>query len=109
MSRSFKKTPVCKDGTGTKGLQWAKRQANKKVRRIKEISSKKAYKKVYETWNIHDYSSRKTLKNYRKSLESRMKHYIRCHIVDNDVISVNLSDLDGSPRFKHWRKYYYWK
>lgn len=66
MSRSYKKTPIVKDNAG--GRKHAKRQANKKVRRTKCLSSGKQYRKVYNTWDIYDYVSYCTLEeflNYR--------------------------------------------
>ena len=59
MARSVKKNPICTDGRD--GRKWPKRQANKKVRRFKEdLADGNAYKKLYETWDIHDYVSRYT-------------------------------------------------
>lgn len=51
MSRSYKKHPRVKD-KNSKGM---KRYANKKVRRTKDIPNGKAYRKVFESWNISDY------------------------------------------------------
>jgi hypothetical protein len=51
MSRSRKKSPIVKD-PANKGM---KRLANKKVRRTNNIPSGKAYKKVFESWDISDY------------------------------------------------------
>lgn len=58
MSRSIKKNPVVKDGdSGTFG----KKLANKKVRRTDDVPMKgKGYRKVFNSWEIHDYSSRWT-------------------------------------------------
>ena len=57
MSRSYKRTPVCKWGGRIGGTRkfW-KRQANRKVRRTKALSGKSSnYRKLYESWNIRDY------------------------------------------------------
>lgn len=55
MSRSYKKTPVSKDG-GCK--KWVKRQAAKAVRRYDgKIAKGGSYKKLFEQWNICDYWS----------------------------------------------------
>ena len=55
MSRSTKKVPINKDHNSGK---WGKKQANKKVRKEKDVPSKgKDYKKIYQSWNIHDYIS----------------------------------------------------
>ncbi len=53
MSRSFKKTPIVKAaGYGAYG----KKLANRKVRHagIDVAANRKAYRKMYETWNIND-------------------------------------------------------
>jgi hypothetical protein len=51
MSRSYKKHNIVKDPSA-KGM---KKYANKKVRRTKNVPNGKAYKKVFESWNISDY------------------------------------------------------
>ena len=53
MSRSVKKTPGWTDHGKT--TRWEKRQAAKAVRRTPDVPSGKAYRKCYETYNIHDY------------------------------------------------------
>lgn len=61
MSRSYKKNPVYTDGRN--GQKKAKRIAAKKVRNfdIEALPSKgNQYKKVSESYNIHDYVSRWT-------------------------------------------------
>lgn len=50
MSRSYKKTLGYCDRN-----PWAKRQANKKVRRTWDIDSGGAYKKLYDSYAICDY------------------------------------------------------
>ncbi len=56
MSRSYKKTPIVKS-TPPIYRRFAKRQANKKVRKSVNIADKAAYKRVYQSWSIHDYVS----------------------------------------------------
>ncbi len=56
MSRSYKKHPRVKD-SASKNM---KRFANKKVRRTKEVPSGKAYKKLFESWDISDWNWRWT-------------------------------------------------
>lgn len=52
MSRSYKKSPVCKD----KASRWIKRQASKAVRRhVGAISSGKWYRKIFCSWDISDW------------------------------------------------------
>lgn len=63
MSRSYKKSPICNDGrAGT--TKEMKRIANAAVRHADwdDIPMKgKGYKKYFCSWDIHDYSFRKTL------------------------------------------------
>ena len=54
MSRSYKKTPIIKQGSPTK-RKWAKRQANKKARRSKNIPSGKEYRKTYCQYDLYDW------------------------------------------------------
>jgi hypothetical protein len=51
MSRSYKKHPFVKDPAN----KFMKRYANKKVRRTPNIPNGKAYKKVFESWDISDW------------------------------------------------------
>lgn len=56
---SYRKA-VYVDGYGGSHKRYAKRQANKKVRRYKgPIPDGSSYKKIYNSWNISDYISRK--------------------------------------------------
>lgn len=61
MSRSYKHEPVC--GGRDK---FYKKQANRKVRRNKmDLKlSKGGYRKVYDSWVIRDYFSRRTWKEF---------------------------------------------
>jgi hypothetical protein len=52
MSRSFKHVAGWKDRN-----PWAKKEANGRVRRTAEIPNGKAYRKVYDPWNICDYKT----------------------------------------------------
>ncbi|ETT74243.1 hypothetical protein C173_09118 [Paenibacillus sp. FSL R7-277] len=52
MSRSIKKTPVCKE----QASRWIKRQASKAVRRYPhDISFGKSYRKIFSSWDISDW------------------------------------------------------
>lgn len=74
MARSYKKNPVLTDG---KSGRIGKRFANKKVRRMKgEIPDGKSYRKIYESWNIHDYVSRESYADHRAMYESSLKAFI---------------------------------
>lgn len=61
MSRSYKKTPICKD----KNSQFGKRKANHTVRRAKDVPNGGGFKKVYESWNICDYIFMETEKELK--------------------------------------------
>lgn len=90
MSRSYKKHPIVKDPAG----KYMKRFANKKVRRTKDIPNGKAYRKVFETWDISDFrwiwSREKAIYDYltaepdswiRKkyeTLEEYLKYWEKC-------------------------------
>lgn len=59
MSRSYKKNPVYTDST--KGRKTQKRWANKKIRRYKKyISNGNFYRKIFESYEIHDFIIRRT-------------------------------------------------
>lgn len=56
MSRSYKKSPVWTDRRN--GAKFWKRVSNKKVRKYKgELANGNAYKKIYDSWEIHDWVS----------------------------------------------------
>lgn len=75
MSRSCKKTPVCKDNS--KGSKKAKKLANKKIRKT-DVANGGAYKKAFQQYDMHDYISYWTkevaLKSFRDP-NSRMYHF----------------------------------
>ena len=72
MSRSYKKNPICNDGTAG-GTKEQKRFANKKVRRTSFEDLPlvgRSYRKVFCSYDIHDYVFRQTwqeaLEDYRR-------------------------------------------
>ena len=81
MSRSYKKNPIYTDGR-TPTPKKIKRIANKKVRHTKNLADGKAYRKVFESWNIHDYKNRETWEDakawyLKKSQEKEWSDYIK--------------------------------
>jgi hypothetical protein len=93
MSRSYKHTPVLKDGGRTKKKQ--KRQASKKVRRYdKELSDGMFYKNVYCSWDICDNYSYYTLKD---ALKYKSKW---SWLFEPEPTSKVVAD---------WKKWYYYK
>lgn len=55
MSRSFRQ-PYWTDGYGGKWRKFVKRLAAKKVRRTKFVGKGAAYKRIYDSWLICDFS-----------------------------------------------------
>lgn len=76
MSRSYKKHPRVKDSAN----KFMKKYANKKVRRTKDIPSGKAYKKVFESWDISDWNWIWTKEEAEKAwLSAEKDSWIREH------------------------------
>jgi hypothetical protein len=70
MSRSYRKEPVVTDGK-VKSTQESKKFANKKVRNREDIPTKGGgYKKVSESYDIHDFSTRWTWAEAKADYES---------------------------------------
>lgn len=64
MSRSYKHIGFCKC---EKSCKIGKKFANKRVRNYKgEIPNGKAYKKIYNSWDICDYYNIETWNSYKK-------------------------------------------
>lgn len=55
MSRSFKKNWIVTDNYGSSYKKFAKRQANKRIRKSESVPDGKAYRKFFESWDICDY------------------------------------------------------
>lgn len=98
MSRSYKKNPIITDGR-TPTVKRMKRIANKKVRHTKNLPNGKSYKKVFETYNIHDYISRWTWE------EAKMAYF---HF-DPNGINWQKDYLTLKDFYKYWQKYYFSK
>lgn len=103
MSRSYRKNPIIH--YAPESGAWGKRQANKKVRRTRDIPDGKVYKKCYCSWNIHDCRSRYTINEYFE----RWSRFI-------DFCEANGMDWKNSPyggtlheAIKKWKKDYFWK
>lgn len=95
MSRSFKKTPICKDGYGSKKLQRMKRLANKKVRHAEGVPNNFEFKKYFEAWEIHDYKFYMTESELREDWEKEEK-------------SPNEHGTFMHDRFKTYEKALHW-
>lgn len=92
MSRSYKKHPWCTDGK--KGQVKSKRLANKIVRRYKnKIANGNYYKRLFCSWNIHDYISRWTWEEAKEAYENNLMNWKRSY--------PTLEEF-----YKYWIKYY---
>lgn len=92
MSRSYKKHPYCTDGHA-RSTKLSKRYANKAVRNTKydAIPLKGCgYKKVYESWDIHDWIERYTRQEW-------IIRYNNPHIITKKTLAEELN---------LWEKYY---
>ena len=80
MSRSFKKHPWVTDHH-VKSSKESKKFANKAVRNKEDLPNGKAYKKVYESWDICDYKYIWTWKEAKKQWEEEppTSYIKRCH------------------------------
>ena len=54
MSKTYRKVVAFTDYSRSY-THWSKRQASKAVRRTPDLDDGKAYRKVYNPWQIHDY------------------------------------------------------
>lgn len=77
MSRSYKKTPITKDSIKSSANN--KRIANRVYRHNNkmELHQRKAYRKHYETWEIHDYVSLYTREQAIKDYYDREYRYLK--------------------------------
>lgn len=93
MSRSYKKNPYHTDGS-PKTTQENKKFANKKVRNTEDLPNGGAYKKVSESWDIHDFIIRWTWEEAKALWECGDNQYLRDHY-------PTLKDF-----YRYWLKYY---
>ena len=100
MSRSYKKSTYCVDKKG----KLKKRFANKKVRQwLKDnpsiIIQKGDFKKLYETYDICDYS-------FYNSWESYWNNCLRYQQEDINRGYGSYIELDYEKEYRHWLKCY---
>lgn len=95
MSRSYKKNPIYTDRPD--GAKYWKRLANKKVRRKNNHFLKgNKYKRIFNSWEIHDYISRWS--KYQALNDFKRYEYLK-EEYKNEEDFLN----------KHWKKYQYRK
>jgi hypothetical protein len=56
MARSYRK-PILTSGYGSYRRRWYKNQANRMVRRTPDVPDGKAYRKVYDPWDVIEYKN----------------------------------------------------
>ena len=95
MSRSYKKNTFCSDYSPLN--KWGKRIANKSVRRHKDyLANGNSYRKVYDSWNIHDWKIYES-ENYARKWFHLNKHNFKKHKAD-------LTEQQYIDRY--WKKYF---
>ena len=103
MARSYKKNPICSDHSN--GAKYWKKIGNKKVRKINDFLSKgNKYKKIYNSWEIHDYISRW---DKNQALDD---YYNRVIFINGKCVKV-FDEYRNENDFlnKYWKKYYFRK
>jgi len=99
MSRSYKKTPVVKDKEGVSKSMVSRiiRRKSKKVN--SEIPNGSAYKKYFDSWEIHDqichWSKEQAIAYYNGMLNSAEDSYIK----------TDYKDLEDFLK-KEWEKHF---
>lgn len=93
MSRSYKKHPFTTDGS-PRTTKEKKKFANKKIRHTKDIPNGSAFKKISESWDIHDYISRWTWEEAKSFWESEEDEYLKKQY-------PTLKDF-----YRYWLKYF---
>jgi|HigsolmetaAR206D_1030411.scaffolds.fasta_scaffold00003_82 hypothetical protein len=98
MSRSYKQTPVWKNG---RPGRFGKKLANRKIRRYKEdISDGGQYRKLYESWNIHNFISYYPFSEYLKERNFREKIMALGMFPESRIKAVRSFDEN------RWAKFY---
>lgn len=89
MSRSYRKHPYLKDGNGGRHRVFAKKQANRVVRRASIVQNGMYYKKLFCSWNINDYISNETLNDFiRREWNYYYNGYFRTEIPDEEKVRI---------------------
>lgn len=95
MSRSYKKNPIIKDKT--KGM---KQIANRKVRNYNgDLANGSSYKKIFQSYDISDYSFRTTYEDYLKYAES-----IENAVLNGGLGEYHLEDTSYGDWFKRYKR-----
>ena len=116
MSRSYRHNP-CVGDSGPHYRKYAKRLANKKVRKLHDVPYGKVYKKYFCSYDIVDYKSYCTLGEWLFLANRYVPHYAYRYDENNEtwIKVVNECSEAWVKRNQeyytevNWRKCYYWK
>ena len=99
MSRSYKKHPIYTDRA--RGAKYWKRQANRKVRHYKDRVLHNDYKRLYCSWEIHDWVSR------WDRAEAIKDYYTHIYFCLGKPYAI-WDDYETEQHFlnRYWAKYY---
>lgn len=101
MSRSYRKEPIIKCCPSS---SIGKRFANRRVRRYtKELSDGCSYRRLYSSWDIHDYVCRVTINDH---LESWGRWKI---LEERNGFPMSYFGTTIQNAIKKWKLNYYWK
>ncbi len=96
MSKSYKKEPIVKDHTSG---AYGKRLANHAVRKnLDDIPNGKAYRRYFNSYNVHDYISRYTWEDQVRHNKSVEKAGI------NDGLSFNSYRFSKPKDYNEWAR-----
>jgi len=112
MSRSYKKNPSISDAG--KWLKFIKRYSNKKIRRTKDLPDGKAFRKVIDPWDIHEYNRvGDSFQDWMREAESSYLQYVNggSYPYARGWRTRKLQDTppDRKEEWIEYRKVYYWK
>lgn len=101
MSRSYRKHPIVRDRCNTK---YSKRLANRAVRNyLKNVDNEirgKSYRKVFDSWQIHDYRFYKSKRQLIHMYESDLAEYY------TKGYTYGIT-RNGKPRLKDYLRWWY--
>jgi len=109
MSRSYKKTPICKDGGNSK--KWQKNKANRAVRKSIDLLDGCDYKKYYSQYDICDSISYCTRNEFTYRRWNHLQWCLNYFARPKHDYYEEFKDsfFKGIPDGRSWFKYYVWK
>ena len=102
MSRSFKKTPIEKFN-----CSFAKKMAKRKVRRTEEVFSGGYYKKVFDSYDICEFTYYRPWDYARNFFESEYLKVINNKYLSEKEKEENLKWIKENFNKKKWNKWFH--